>query len=83
MTPEEMLYDLTSKLLATQAEMRDVLVRMEADLKYHIERTDLLEEKVEILKAEVQRPFPWKKATVLVGFGSAVAGFVSKISGLF
>ena len=82
MTPEEMLYDIINRVGQTQDQMREILVRMEADLKYHIQRTDLLEDKVEILKAEVQRPFPWKKVTAIVAFGSAVVGFVSKITGL-
>ena len=86
MDKERMLFEIIDRIGKTQDQMRDILIRMEADLKYHIKRTDLLEEEVDILREglnkHVNAPFPWKKATLLVGFGSAIIGFLSKISGL-
>lgn len=72
MRPEDMLYDMIDRIGKTQDDMRELLVEIKTDLKYHIKRTDLLEE-------QVNKPFPWKTVSVIVSMIGVVAGFVLKV----
>ena len=77
-----MLYEIIDRIGQTQDQMREILVRMEMDLKYHIKRTDLLQEEVELLRealiSHVSKPFPWKKASIIIGLLASVVGIASK-----
>ena len=72
MRKEDMLYDIIDRIGKTQDDMRELLVEIKADLKYHIKRTDLLEE-------QVNKPFPWKTVSVIVSMIGVIAGFVLKV----
>jgi hypothetical protein len=72
MKKDDILYDIIDRLGRTQDDMRDLLVEIKTDLRYHIRRTDILEE-------QVNAPFPWKKVSVIVSMLGVVAGFVLKI----
>ena len=82
MQKEDMLYDIMDRVGKTQDAMRVILVEMQVDLKYHIKRTDLLEEQVRLLQLVVTHPFPWKKAAAGVSIIGGVIGILIKISPL-
>jgi len=78
MDTEKMLYDIIDRIGSTQDDMRNILVAMQVDLKYHIRRTDLLEEEVKILREEV-RPLPWKKIAAIISILGVVIGVAIKL----
>jgi len=78
MDTEKMLYDIIDRIGSTQDDMRNILVAMQVDLKYHIRRTDLLEEEVKILREEV-RPLPWKKIATIISILGVVIGVAIKL----
>jgi len=79
MDTEKMLYDIIDRIGSTQDDMREILVAMQVDLKYHIRRTDLLEEEVRILRDEV-RPLPWKKIAAAVSVIGGLIGIAIKLN---
>jgi len=81
MDTEQMLYEIIDRVGKTQDDMRDILVAMQADLKYHIKRTDLLEEQVELLRAEIRQPFPWKPVAAIITTIAAIIGTALKVLG--
>ena len=82
MNKDDLLYEIIDRIGQTQDSMREILVEMQVDLKYHIKRTDLLEEEVNILKSQVEVPFPWKKVGVIVSVIGAISGVVMKMMSL-
>ena len=82
MDTEKMLYDIIDRIGSTQDDMRDILVTMQVDLKYHIKRTDLLEEEVRLLAKELEKPFPWKKIAIIVSAIGTISGIVTKFISL-
>jgi len=69
--------------LASQDHAKEVDVRLSAienDLKYHIKRTDLLEESVKPIKNHVSGINYIVKATLLLG---SIAAAVTKIMGIW
>ena len=56
-------------------DIRESQIRMEADLKYHIKRTDLLEQKVEQVDADVlklKQPLAFMEVVKIAGLVAAL-----------
>lgn len=62
----DMIFELSKSLNDKQDKQSEVLTRVEADLKYHIKRTDLIEEKV-------AGTITWKHIAKLVAVLASVA----------
>jgi hypothetical protein len=70
--------DLREKIM----EIRESQIRTEADLKYHIKRTDLLEEEVNKIEKDVRKitsPMPLKEKVQIAAIISALVGTVSQL----
>ena len=55
-------------------EVRESQIRMEADLKYHIKRTDLLEDHVDGLETKIEllsKPIPFRDILKIAGTAAA------------
>jgi hypothetical protein len=79
---DDLLYEIIDRVGKTQDAMKDILIEMKADLKYHIRRTDLLEEEVNILKERIPPPFPWKKVGIVISVLGGAVGLAIKILSL-
>lgn len=79
MDKDDLIYEIVDRIGKTQDSMRDILIEMKADLKYHIKRTDLLEEEVAILRERVPSPFPWKRVGLVVSVVGGVVGIALKL----
>ena len=70
-----MIFELLKGLDSKQDKQSEVLTRVEADLKYHIRRTDLIEES---LKGKADR-INWRKVGIVLGVISTAIGIVAGI----
>lgn len=82
----DVIYDMVKEIDRKQDDMRESQIRMEEDVNYHIRRTDLLEEKMNLQKKATNERFKKleepkqvisgiKKALIwLGGIGTAVFG---------
>jgi uncharacterized protein (UPF0305 family) len=68
------------KLTDSIADIRETQVRMEADLKYHIKRTDLLEGHVEKLEEQVEKNAQSMSTKEKLQIGAFIAAIVSAIT---
>lgn len=75
----DMIFDLLKSLNEKQDEQSTILTRVEADLKYHIKRTDLIEES---LKGKMGRPTLKQTATALGMLGTLVSIVVALVTTL-
>lgn len=71
MDTEKMLYDIIDRIGKTQDDTVKILAEIRVDLRYHIRRTDLLEEEVRLLREEIRKPLPWK--SILAGITGVAA----------
>ncbi len=63
-------------------QIKESQIRMEADLKYHIKRTDLLEERVEKHEERVERalaPMPTKEKVQIAAFIAAIVSATTQL----
>lgn len=74
METEKILFEIVNRIGKTQDEMQKTLIRIEADLSYHIKRTDLLEKKI-------AEPFPWKTVATIVSTMSGLTVIIMKLLG--
>jgi len=75
MDRSDMIFELLKGLDSKQDKQSEVLTRVEADLKYHIRRTDLIEES---LKEKAER-INWRKVGIVLGVISTAIGIVAGI----
>lgn len=75
MDRSDMIFELLKGLDSKQDKQSEVLTRVEADLKYHIRRTDLIEES---LKGKADR-INWRKVGIVLGVISTAIGIVAGI----
>jgi len=69
--------------------IRESQIRMEADLKYHIKRTDILEDKLEVIETDIKPLYVahffkdnYKFITFIVSGAAACIYFYLKTKGL-
>lgn len=79
MDVQQMLYDIVDRIGKTQDEMREILVEIQADLRYHIKRTDILEEEMKRIERRIPPPFPWKRFAVIISIVSTIITTVAKL----
>ena len=79
MDSEKLLYQIVDRIGRTQDEMRDILTEMQADLKYHIRRTDILEDEIKRIEDRIPPPFPWKRFAVVISAVSTAATALIKV----
>jgi len=72
----------TSDILEKLVEIRESQIRMEDDLKYHIKRTDLLEERIDSELKPVHKAYIGAKFSIgaIITLG-AILGALAKIKG--
>ena len=75
MDRSDMIFELLKGLDSKQDRQSEVLTSVEADLKYHIRRTDLIEES---LKEKAER-INWRKVGIVLGVISTAIGIVAGI----
>jgi hypothetical protein len=68
------------KITDSILDIRDTQVRMEADLKYHIKRTDLLELHVEKLEDKIERSVQSMSFKEKLQIGAFIAAIVSAVT---
>lgn len=73
MDRSDMIFELLKGLDSKQDKQSEVLTRVEADLKYHIRRTDLIEES---LKGKADR-INWRKVGIVLGVISTAIGIIA------
>jgi hypothetical protein len=82
MDRSDMIFKLLTSLNDKQDKQSEVLTRVEADLKYHIKRTDLLEETIKDnkygLANKVSRP-TLKQVSAVLGIITAIVGLAITI----
>lgn len=62
-------------------DIRESQIRMEADLKYHIKRTDILEARIEKHEIKVEQklaPLPIKDKLQIGAFIATIAAFINQ-----
>lgn len=69
----DMIFELSKSLNDKQDKQSEVLTRVEADLKYHIHRTDLIEE---ALDTKMPRP-TLRQITALIGILGTLIGIAA------
>ena len=77
MDRSDMIFELLKSLNDKQDKQSEVLTRVEADLNYHIRRTDLLEGITNDIQYEVTRKIPLpslKQIATVVGLVTAIVG---------
>jgi hypothetical protein len=75
MDREDMIFHLVKSLDEKQDEQIKTLTRVEADLKYHIKRTDLLEDKVVV---KMNKP-TLKQVGVFLGIIGTIIGALASL----
>jgi hypothetical protein len=74
------LSEKLDKITESISDIRDTQVRMEADLKYHIKRTDLLEVHVEKLEEKIERTVQSMSLKEKLQVGAFIAAIVSAVT---
>lgn len=55
MNNQDLLFDLLKSIQNCQLEHSEILTKVQVDLEYHIKRTDLLEQQVELQKQDLNK----------------------------
>ncbi len=74
MKRDDMIFEMLKSLNEKQDEQTKTLASVEADLKYHIYRTDLLEKAVDDKANKIN----WKLIGIVVGILASLAGIAAK-----
>lgn len=74
MRRDDMIFEMLKSLNEKQDEQTKTLASVEADLKYHIYRTDLLEETVRAKANKIN----WKLIGVIIGIVASAVGIAAK-----
>lgn len=87
MNNQDLMFDLLKQIQEKQSEHSEILVKVQADLEYHIKRTDLLEEQVNIQRDQikaVEEPFKIASTTgkLIVKLATLFAAIFGVITGI-
>ena len=77
MDRSDMIFDLLKTLNEKQDTQSEILARVETDLKYHIHRTDLLEQGIEANRLELKQKMPQptlKQVATVIGITATIIG---------
>lgn len=74
MRREDMMFEMLKSLNEKQDDQTKTLADVKADLKYHIKRTDLLEEAV----SKKANKINWKLIGIAVGIAGSLVGIAAK-----
>ena len=78
MDNNEMIFELLQSISNKQDKQGDAIARVEGDLKYHIHRTDLLEDSMKLKSDKTD----YKKIAVIIGTISTIIGIVVALKAL-
>ena len=83
----DLIYDMLKGMAKGQHNIFDRISKIEKELAYHIHRTNLAEERIELIHDELHqktapRPLNWKKIAGICTALSGIAGFVYYVSQL-